>query len=274
MKNNKSIIVITLITMLMLPGCTDRFPSMYTLELPEVPTTWLTLLGEPNWRIEWITPNGLRQIDDFPPETSFFEIEIPVTWTNPVIAWPYWPSHSLLPGVFKPAGALFPFDVDTNLLRLSWEAGHGAIFYREMAFAYDQNDSRIPVNFDWLRFRELFSEGTLSTAVCEDPWVVDWRTVAERTIESGFDRRRIVAEAATLIFVSAPSGFSDDVWRGGRWHGTSPFAKPLTFELWEPTLFPVRPGINVWVSELGILRVSGNSWVFQAADNNLQESKK
>jgi hypothetical protein len=239
--------------------CTDRFPSSYILELPQMPSAWVSLLGEPHWRVEWVSPGGQKQIEDFPPGSlSGLEIEIPVTWPNPVTAWPYWPAFSLLPKIFKPAGALFPFDVSDDRLLLSWEAGPDTVFYWELvnavsAIGYNKGDSRIPINFDWPRFRELFEAEALDEAVCEDPWLVNWRTLAERTIESNFDRRRIVPEEIELKHFPVPVGL---------WYGVSPFAKPLFLANGEQPVFPVHSGFNVWVSAEGILRVNGNTWIF------------
>ena len=187
---------------------------------------------------------------------------IPVTWTNPVVAWPFWPDHNLPPNILMPCGALFPFNAsaskkNTNRLILSWDAGIDAIFYWELALANSRKESvntaRIPANFDWLRFRELFRTNALSEAVIKDPWLVNWRTLAERTVESNFDRRRIVPETAESRHFPVPAG---------TWYGASPFAEPLIFAEGEQPVFPVRPGLNVWVSKEGILRVNGNTWVF------------
>ena len=250
---------IYLITALALTCCADRFSSRYILELPDVPSSWVSLLGEPHWRVERINPDGQKQIEDFPPAMKKnIEAEIPDTWANPVTAWPYWPESNLPPCVFKPAGAVFPFDVREDRLCLSWEAGTDSIFYWELAnsasaHGYKQEDKKIPMNFDWPRFRELFLSDALSEAVREDPWTVNWRSAAEKTIESNFDRRRIVPEAAVQKRYPVPCG---------SWYGTSPFAKPLFFTEKEQPVFPVRSGINVWISTEGILKVSGNTWVF------------
>jgi hypothetical protein len=255
----KSLLVSVLLLALVLTCCTDRFPSRYILELPEVPYTWVSLLGEPHWRLEWIDPSGHKQIIDYPPDMfSGIEIEIPITWTNPVTAWPHWPSLNLLPGIFKPCGALFPFDANSNRLRLSWEAGPDTVFYWELvnvisAIGYKENETKTPANFDWQRFRELFNSEILSEAVLRDPWVVNWRNVAERTIESNFDRRRIVPETAEIKHFPVPAG---------AWYGTSPFSNLLFFAEGVLPVFPIRPGLNVWVSEKGILRVNGNTWFF------------
>ena len=239
------------VLVIQLAGCDDLFLSGYELELPKLPESWVSLLGEPNWRVEWVDPGGWKQTKDIISGESL-KIGIPVTWTNPVSAWPYWPEYNLIPGIFKPAGALFPFDVNGNSLHLTWEAGPDTVFYWELALANDGNYSRIPANFDWPRFRELFN-GLLDEAVSEDPWLVDWRSIAERTVSGNFDRRRLVPEAVQLKPFPVPAG---------PWYSSSPFTGPLTFEVGNPPVFPVRSGINVWISAEGILRVNGNAWVF------------
>jgi hypothetical protein len=48
----------------------------------------------------------------------------------------------------------------------------------------------------------------------------------------------------------------------GPWYGTSPFTEPLLFKTGETPVFPVQEGMNVWVSNEGILRVNGKTWVY------------
>jgi len=248
-------LTILFIVSVQLISCADRFPSSYKLEFPETPEPWVSLLGEPHWRLEWLNADGEKQVKICPPRDSQnkIELELPVTWTNPVTAWPYWPEHNLFQGQFKPAGALFPFDVNGDYLNLSWEAGHDTVFYWELALANEKDYSKVPANFDWVRFRELFTAKTLSEAVCEDPWLPDWRYIAEKTITSGFDRRRITAEAAVPVSIPVFEG---------PWYGTSPFAKPVLAEKGEIPVFPVRSDVNVWISGSGILRISGKTWIF------------
>lgn len=237
---------------LQLSCCGDRLASEYTLEFPQVPEAWVSLLGEPCWKVEWLAPDGQKQSKNLSAGQSM-EVTLPSTWANPVTAWPFWPRHNLIPGYFKPAGALFPFDVSGDVLHLSWEGGVDSVFYWELAFANSQTASKIPANFDWPRFRELFEADTLSEAVRLDPWLVDWRYVAEKTIESSFDRRRLVPQATVPMSIPVPAGC---------WYGTSPFAQPLFFAENELPVFSVCSGINVWVSGHGVLRVSGKAWVF------------
>jgi len=233
--------------------CTEDLSSGYTVELPEVPKSWVSLLGEPHWRLEWLDSEGKKQSTNILPGKTV-EIDIPVTWTNPVTAWPYWPQYQLIPGHFKPAGALFPYDVNKKSICLSWKAGTDTVFYWELALANNDKEIKIPANFDWLRFRELFETMALSEDVCKDPWLVDWHSVAEKTISSNFDRRRIVSQSYEAVNIQVCPG---------PWYGSSPFAEPLSFNEDEMPVFPVRPGINVWISGDGILRCSGKTWVFK-----------
>lgn len=219
-----------------------------------MPESWVSILGEPCWRIEWVDGKGVERAADLK-YGSNMEIELSVTCTNPVIALPYWAKHNLAPGIFMPAGALFPFDVEKGSLRLSWEAGHDVVFYRELALAadIDKKPTKIPANFDWSRFRDLFQSDVLSEAVRNDPWLINWRSVAEKTISGNFDRRRLVPEKTKSMSIPVSSG---------PWFGTSPFTKPLSFANNRAVIFPARSGFNLWISAEGILQVNGNDWTF------------
>jgi len=260
MKTNNYKLMAIFALALQLVCCGDRFPARYTLELPKPPEVWLSLLGEPHWRVQWVNPDGEKQTADIPPGKGI-AVEIPVTWVNPVTASPYWPTHNLIPGLFKPAGALFPFDVDGSRLRLSWEAGHDTVFYWELALAnIEGNMARVPANFDWQRFRELLKSETLREDVRKDPWLVDWCSVAESTIKNTFYSSRLKPETVVNVTIT-------DLDLVGTWYGASPFAEPLSFAEDETPAFPVRSGGNdsdvyVWISEKGILRVSRQAWAF------------
>ena len=226
--------------------------SQYVLALPQAPEAWVSLLGQPHWKVEWQNSSGQKQIKTIIPGESIV-IELPQTWTSAVLAWPYWPEQDIGAGLFRPAGALFPFDSSGDRVSVSWKAGPDAVFYRELVLANGQNGAKIPAYFDWPRFRELFELETLNEAVQKDPWLVDWRFVAEKTVNSSFDRRRLVPESAGSMIIPVFSG---------PWFGTSPFAEPLFFTENETPVFQVRPGINVWISGKGILRYSGKTWIF------------
>jgi hypothetical protein len=254
-------VLMALFISLQLACCADASPSRYVAVLPELPLAWTELLGEPEWRLEWFNPDGYRQISEISGKST--EIDLPVTWTNPVIAFPYWQQHYLPAGLFRPAGALFPFDVSSpgkrvfgkkeNRIYLTWEAGVDVFFYRELALANNENSARLPTNFDWLRFRQLFQSETINTDVRKDPWLINWQFVAERTVSSNFDQRRLVPQAVELMPIPVSPG---------DWYAASPFAEPLVFLQGETPVFPVHPGLNVWVSASGILRVNGKNWVF------------
>jgi len=271
----KDIILTSLLQAALLAGsfifsaCGEISPSEYILHFPKAPQSWLFVLNAPpHWRVEWLDTAGRKQTADITPFQPI-KIEIPVTLANPVTAWPYWPEYNLIPGFFKPAGALFPFDVKDGVLCLSWEAGPDTIFYWELIYANNQNQSRIPANFDWQRFRELFISGALREAVREDPWLVNWQSVAKSTASGNFDTRRLIPETSEqkLITLDAVLPVRRQEEKSSLWYGTSPFSTPLFFAKGEPAVFPVRPGINVWISEDGILRVNGNVWVFSTFKN-------
>jgi hypothetical protein len=109
----------------------------------------------------------------------------------------------------------------------------------------------LPENFDWPRFRQLFDDPSINAEVCADPWLADWRVIAEKTVLSGFDKRRMVPEPRGTLKV--PAG-------PGPWAGTSPFAAPLFFE--DDPVFPARPSADTWVSAAGLLRCNTETWIF------------
>ena len=85
---------------------------------------------------------------------------------------------------------------------------------------------------------------------------MDWRNVAARTVQSGFDRRRIVdLTAAELLVPRAELG-------AGPLAGPSPFAKPLLPEPGAGYRFAVTSRPATYVSTEGILRVSGKTWAY------------
>ncbi|MCL2066496.1 MAG: hypothetical protein FWG99_03415 [Treponema sp.] len=235
------------------------FNSPYVLSLPRPPGAWISLLGQPHWRIEWVNEGGEKQQKNVYSAENM-EIALPQTWATAVSAWPYWPEKGIAPGIFRPAGAIFPYDVSGNRIYLSWRAGPDAVFYWELALA-DRQDAtssavpRLPHYFNWPRFRELFKTGAINENICRDPWLADWRSIAERTVKTGFDRRRIEPEPVVEMNIAVPSGV---------WYCGSPFAAPLTFPENEMPVFPLRKSIEIWVSAKGILRCNQDAWLFSA----------
>jgi hypothetical protein len=214
------------------------------------------------------------------------EISLPPTLVSAVSALPFWPDRGIVPGIFKPAGAIFPFDASGRSLVLSWQGGVDANLFGERAQAYQGTEeesvppeetqtetetaemaamewrvmewrtagvravSRLPWNFNWPRFRQLFDDPTLNAEVRADPWLADWHGIAEKIVKSGFDKRRLVPEARSSLQI--PVNY-------GPWIGASPFAFPLFFET--TPVFPVRPTADTWVSAEGILRCNAETWI-------------
>lgn len=239
-------------------GCGVFFAdSGYVPRLPELPPAWENLLGSPRWQVDWLNSEGQKETVTIQDGHSM-EIFLPQTWATPISAAPFWPEKGIGPGIFKPAGAIFPFDVSGKNLVLSWQGGVDAVFFRELAeaagfaanLAAGRAVSRVPMNFNWPRFRQLFDDPSLNAQIRDDPWLADWRGIAEKTIQSGFDRRRLVPEPRNKLEV--PVG-------PGPWAGVSPFAAPLIFET--IPVFSVRPAADTWVSAEGLLRCSTETWL-------------
>jgi hypothetical protein len=248
----------------LLPASPAR--SAYTLRLPAIPPAWEAVLGLPEWRIEWLNPAGEKS-ERRVKHGSRPEISLPETWASPVMAWPCWPARGIHPGVFKPAGGLFPFDASGETISLGWHGGVDAVLYRELVAADNAANSgdaagdgaaansravpRLPQNFNWPRFRELFAPGSgINEEVRKDPWLADWPVIAAKTVKSGFDKRRLVPAAREEL--SVPAG-------PGPWIGSSPFAEPLLFE--GTPRFPVNEKPDTWVSSEGILRCNAKTWI-------------
>jgi hypothetical protein len=219
--------------------------SGFTPELPVLPQAWEEVLGSPSWRIEWVNENGRKETMTVRGKAGQ-RVSLPQTWVSPVLALPFWPEKGIGPGIFRPAGAIFPYDASGRSLILSWQGGVDAVLYWEMAKAYGR-----PMNFNWPRFRRLFDDPSLNAEVRADPWLADWAGIAEKIVKSGFDKRRLVPEARSTLTV--PVG-------PGPWIGTSPFAAPLFFE--STPVFPVRPTADTWMSGEGVLRCNSQTWIF------------
>jgi len=228
--------------------------SGFALELPVLPQAWEEVLGSPCWRIEWVNEKGRKKAMTVQGNGGW-NIVLPQTWVSAVSAFPFWPEKGLSPGFFKPAGAIFPYDVSGGNLVLSWQGGVDSVLYWEMAKSYgnsgNESTKQIPMNFNWPRFRRLFDDPSLNAEVRADPWLADWAGIAAKIVQSGFDKRRLVPEARSALQV--PVG-------PGPWIGASPFAEPLVFE--GTPVYPVRPTTDTWVSREGILRCNSQTWIF------------
>ncbi|GHV82407.1 hypothetical protein AGMMS49991_09650 [Spirochaetia bacterium] len=262
---------------LSLGGCGDMGLPAYRVIVPPLPEVWVELMGEPQWRLIWINRGGaLRSAEG--PAAALPEPDIGQEWPSPVLAYPFWPG--LPPGQMRPAGAVFPFDAEGNRIPLSWEAGVEAAFYLDLAAAAESagwggaaaadnvtsadeataeavgppHPLRHPRHFDWLRFRELLRGEDISPEIREDPWRADWRSIAIRTVQSGFDRRRIKPVEREPLKVTIPGG--------GPWIGSSPFAEVRHWEAGETAELEAAGTVEFYLSPQGLLRYRKGIWIW------------
>ena len=248
-----SFLVITSFLVL-LTACDDRpISSSYRPVLPELPGHWEEMLGKAHWRLEWIDESGSWQRWEGRPGMEPPELSLINGWIYPVIAWPFWPEWNLFPALMRPGGALFPWDIYGGELRLSWEGGVDAFFWKELGVFSQANAQRAPWNFDWPRFREILADGNINEDLKQDPWLADWRDIARRTVMSGFDSRRIVPRVSSELVIPE---------LGGSWIGSSPFMPPLDAPLQGPLELNVYDSTDTWVSSEGVLKCSVLGWVF------------
>jgi hypothetical protein len=221
----------------------------YRIKFPDLPEAWLEILGEANWHTEWAGKDGNIHSAEVEPGGKAYA-GVSQEWSSPVSAWPYWPDKGIRYGVAKPAGAIFPLDVSGSSIRLTWGAGVDAVFFWELASL--NNEKRLPHNFNWARFRELFSDALLPEDILGDPWLADWKTIAVKTAMSGFDRRRINSQQCTSISLTVPAS--------GPWIGTSPFMRVSDWQKGETITLKVSGAVDSYFCAEGILRCSPNAW--------------
>jgi hypothetical protein len=248
----------TFFVFLALIGCANPvLPSRYVLEFPRLPGSWAEVLGSPSWKIEWYNRDGNREctvVDGSP------DIAVPVfsEWPSPVTAWPFWPDKGLEAGIFRPAGALYPFDVSGGVLRLNWRAGADAVFYLTLEETHSRKENAHPQRkaafFDWPRFRAFFASRA-PVKLQEDPWLVDWKEAAEKTINSGFRTSYIKARKQTAVELIIPCD--------GPWFSVSPFQAVKNWAAGSIEAVPLSEETELWVCPGGMLFLSADArlWV-------------
>jgi len=211
---------------------------------PEPPAQWM--LGVPCWRLEWYDPTGKLQSAEVSGNGA--DIEILTRWPNGILAWPYWPEKGLAAGMLYPAGAMYPLDAGGSSINLSWAGGIDACLYREMDKHRPLNTAnRVPEYFDWKRFRALLRE-TAPEDLRADPWLADWKDIAERIVRSGFRQSLLKAEKRSGAGIVLP--------HDGPWMGASSFMPPQSWQEGEKVLLPLGARPEILICPGGMLSVS------------------
>jgi hypothetical protein len=251
---------------ILLASCAEPIVApAYRVTFPEPPTAWTDALGPPSWELFWVDGRGYLQSARCQ-EGAEPRIELEQERAVPLLARPFWPAvvsaggqadEGIQSGVMKSAGAVFPFDAADGLIRLSWEGGICAEFYLALARARLASkkgagngalsaDKRRPEWFDWPRFVSLLESDDIPEEVRKDPWLVDWSAAAAKTIESGWNSKRIKAAEYTPLAVEIPAD--------GLWFGTSPFAPARFRKTGETVELPAREIPEYLLSSAGYLK--------------------
>lgn len=228
--------------------------------VPALPAEWLELLGDPHWEVEWIDDTGMLREIELASSSRLGNQKIflyPVTST-PVCARPFWPEKKIMPGVFYPAGAIFPFDAASGAIRLSWQGGVDANFFKLLA--KHNNKKRPPQNFDWKRFRELFETGKIEKEALANPWLADWELIAAKTVESSFMASRIKAQEPVYVRITIPAS--------GPWINVSPFAPSYDWKQGETVSARISGKVQQYFCAEGVFRCAKNASVFRRWDEN------
>lgn len=224
---------------------------------PAVPSVWKEFLGEPCWRLEWYDQSGIGQCAEFPASAghaSSANIAILIHWPNAVLAWPYWPGKDIPPGLFYPAGAIYPLDARGEKINLSWRAGIDAYLYRELDKARALNASnRVPEYFNWKRFRALLWQDA-PEELRSDPWLADWQDIAEKTVQSGFRQSLLKTEKRSNTAIILP--------HDGPWIFASIFQPPQSWQNESKIIIPVGKHPEILACPAGFLSVTpkGQLW--------------
>jgi hypothetical protein len=246
----------------------------YRVGFPEPPAVWVDALGPPSWELFWVDGQGILQSARYP-EGAEPRVELAQQRASPLLARPFWPGvvsagrqtdGQIQSGVMKSAGAVFPFDAAGGFIRLSWKGGISAEFYLALARArlaledgvaggVSSAGKRRPEWFDWPRFISLLGSDSIPEEVREDPWLVDWDEAAVKTIESGWDSRRIRAAGRTPLTVTIPAD--------GLWFGTSPFASAHFRKAGERVELPAREIPELLLSPAGYLKYTKSDYIWQ-----------
>lgn len=229
-------------------------PLEYSLEFPEIPGYWRSVLGEPDWLVEWTNPKGVREsvlcTAATPPSLRVLD-----EWPSPVRAFPCWPG--IKAGLFRPAGAIFPHDASGGRIRLSWRGGADTTFYQALedaalswlAAGKTPNPQRRPQFFDWPRFRQFMALDA-APEIRADPWLVNWKAAAESTISSSFRSTYIKAETRVPVEIPIP--------HDGPWLPVSPFRNVEQWTAGETVPMALGTEPDLWFCPGGLLAVSKN----------------
>lgn len=262
----KTTVSVLMVALGLLWACAGPRSSLsVSLSFPSLPPAWVAVFPPVQWRIEWVDSEGILRSETL--ENSQKTLDLAADRSSPVLAYPFWPSMRIPPGLVKPCGAIFPFDLENispdsplglgkkeeGILRLSWIGGVAGYFFKALA-ASEGDRKTVPERFDWQRFVSLFQDSSLSQAVRDDPWLVDWLEVAKKTRALGFDRRRLVSRPQVTLSLLVPAE--------GPWASGDPFVPAPCWTAADRVELSALAESSTFFSRSGFLRYSSSGWAW------------
>ena len=96
--------LLLIVTGILLCCCgTGQDADVYSLKLPEIPSSWEIIPGTMSWFIQWQDAEGKPQKLELKANQTG-SISLAKRGANAVFAWPYWQDLQINPGVFRPPG--------------------------------------------------------------------------------------------------------------------------------------------------------------------------
>lgn len=176
---------------------------------PPLSSLEASLWGPVSWELEWVS---IRGIEHCQVPSGGLVVQLAADEVCGFSLRPCSDRSTGMPTPLSlPAGGLYPHDVRKGRLETDWVGGLAVNFFLEL-LRRERAGGRRAAAFNWPLFREVLEKGIEEGLLPEDPWCMDLGTVAAKTLDTGFDRRRLVASgpSRSVVLPQALSGWLSD----------------------------------------------------------------
>lgn len=209
---------LSIVVFLLLSCSFDRGEDGILIVLPQPSALEKEVWGDFHWELETLSCDGFINHGRIDGDSYCLQVErgaFLALWVYPVALFAKGPQALSLP-----AGGLYPSDLRRGRLELDWEGGLLAHFFLELVRREGPGGRRAAC-FNWRRLRLLFEEDRIEKEagreglLPRDPWSIDWALAAQKTLDSGFDRRRLALpkKGRAIVFPAVGGPFlADSPW--------------------------------------------------------------